>query len=42
MKAKTKCEISIENTIQYLTRGVGMTREEAISLVKEVINEYEK
>ena len=41
MKAKTSCEISVENTIQYLTRAVGLTREEAIALVKEVINEYE-
>ena len=42
MKAKTKCEISVEITIQYLTRCVCLTREEAITLVKEVINEYEK
>lgn len=39
MENKERCNISVEGTIQYLTQAVGMSREEAIALVKEVINE---
>lgn len=37
---KERCAISVESTIQYMVRNVGLTRDEAINLVKEIINEY--
>lgn len=40
MTPKERCEISVADTIQYMVKGAGLTREEAIELVKEVINEY--
>ena len=40
MIPKERCEISVENIIQYMVHNVGLTRDEAINLVKEIINEY--